>query len=155
MKIPTELKHILDKEHYLIVSTLDKDGTIHTSAKGILEVDSKGKIFILDLYKGNTYKHIKNNPNVTLTTVDEHRFRGYSIEGKAKIKKEDSLPKNVLKDWHGRLAKRIAKRVIKHVKEEMPEHKTIPEAKFPLPKYLIEVSVNKIIDLAPHSLKSK
>ena len=151
--IPHNVKQFLEKEHYVIVASLNKNKNIHTSAKGVLEVDPKGKIYILDLYKAWTYRNVKRNSSVTLTLVDDHKFKGYSIEGRAKIIKEDILSKKTMKVWHDKLAKRIARRIVRHIKEETGEHKAIPEAKFPLPKYLIEVSVDRIVDLAPQKLK--
>jgi general stress protein 26 len=153
-EIPHDVKHLLDKHHVTIVASRDGKG-IHTSAKGILEVDSKGKIFILDLYKNRTYRNIKRNPHVTLTTIDERAFKGYSVKGRAKIIKEGAVPKNKLEIWHAKLATRIARRLIRHVKGESAGHEGIPEARFPLPKYIIEVSAEKIVDLAPQKLKAK
>jgi len=150
MQIPYEVKSFLEKQHFVIMSSVNSKSVIHTSAKGVIEVNAEGKIFILDLYKGQTYRNIKNNSNVTLTAIDEHRFKGYSMEGTARIVKEDSVPKNKLEAWHDKVAKRIARRVIRHVKEEKSGHEGVPEARFPFPKYLIEISVNGIVDLAPH-----
>ncbi|MBL7157445.1 MAG: pyridoxamine 5'-phosphate oxidase family protein [Candidatus Omnitrophica bacterium] len=154
-KIPYGVKYLLDKHHFAVVSSHDNSGVIHTSAKGIIRVDPKGKIFILDIYKNCTYRNLKQNPHITLTVIDEHKYKGYSIEGKARIVKEGKIPKKTLDVWHEKLAKRIAKRVIRHVKEEESSDKGIPEARFPFPKYLIEMSVNTIVDLAPHKLRTK
>jgi len=153
--IPDDAKHFLDREHFVIISTIDSNRSIHTSAKGIVDIDKKGKIFILDLYKGKTHRNIKKNPSVTLTSINEHAFRGYSISGTAKIAKEGSISKRKLKLWHDKLAKRIARRVIRHVKSESLGKEGIPEADFPLPKYLIEVRVKRIVDLAPSGPSSR
>ncbi|MCQ9207349.1 MAG: pyridoxamine 5'-phosphate oxidase family protein [Omnitrophica bacterium] len=153
IKIPDNTKSLLDAQHVSVVSSINAGGTIHTSAKGIMETHSKGKILLLDLYKGVTYKNIKRHPHVTLTVIDEKRFKGYSIRGKAKIIKENALPKSKVTMWQEKLAKRIARRVISHVKEEIPGNEGIPEARFPFPKYIIEISVERIIDLTPHKLK--
>ena len=154
MNIPDDVENLLQKEHFIVISSLYKDKTVHTSAKGVIKVDLKGKIFILDLYKGKTYHNIKRNPHVTLTAINERNFRGYSIEGRAKIVRKETVPKSALKLWEEKITKRIARRIISHVKDERME-RDIPEASFPLPKYLIEVSVNKIVDLAPHKIKTK
>lgn len=148
-KISSSVKNLLGKQHFVIVASLNKSGTIHTSAKGVVDVDPKGKIFILDVYKAKTYKNVKNNPHVTLTSIDEKNYRGYSIRGRASIIKEDKLPKDKLKIWHDKVSKRIAKRIIRHVRGESSGHEGIPEADFPLPQYIIEVSVEAVIDLAP------
>ena len=152
-KISSSVKNLLNKQHFVIVSSLNENGTIHTAAKGVVEVDPNGKIFILDVYKARTYKNIKNNPHVTLTSIDEKNYRGYSIRGKAGVIKEDNLPKDKLKTWHEKVSKRIAKRIIRHVRGESSGHEGIPEADFPLPQYIIEVSVEAVIDLDPRLRK--
>jgi general stress protein 26 len=153
--IPPETRHFFDRQHYMIVSSREESGAIHTSAKGIVKVDPKGKIFLLDLYRARTYANIRRDRHVTLTAVDDRRFRGFSVEGIARIVREGALPKSVLKIWHERLAKRIARRIISHVKEERHAGERIPEAKFPVPKHLIEVRVEKIVDLAPQPAKRR
>ncbi len=153
MKIPDQVKSFLEKQHFAIVSSIEANNSLHTSAKGIIDINSKGKIFVLDLYKGQTYKNIKKNPNVTLTAIDDYKYTGYSIQGKAKITRENTISDKKMKAWHDNLAKRIARRVIRHVKNEVSGYEGIPEARFPIPKHLIEIDVEKIVDLAPHKLK--
>jgi len=153
MKIPDIVKHLLDKQHFVVVSTISGKSVVHTSAKGVVDVDSSGKIFILDLYKAKTYSNILKNPSVALTVIDEINFKGYSINGKAKIVEKHDISKDSMENWHEKLAKRIAKRVINHVKQGKPGKEVIPEASFPLPEYLIEVSAEGITDLAPQKLK--
>jgi len=153
MKIPDQVKSFLEKQHFAIISSIEANNRLHTSAKGIIDINPKGKIFVLDLYKGQTYKNIKKNPNVALTVIDDHNYTGYSIQGKAKITKENTISDKKMKVWHDNLAKRIARRVIRHVKNEVSGHEGIPEARFPIPKHLIEIDVEKIVDLAPHKVK--
>lgn len=152
IKIPDNAKSLLDAQHIAVVSSINAGGTIHTSAKGIMEAHPKGKILLLDLYKGTTCKNIKRHSHVTLTVIDEKRFKGYSIRGKARIIKENAIPKSKITAWQEKLARRIARRVISHVKEEIPGSEGIPEARFPFPKYMIEVSVDAIVDLTPRKL---
>lgn len=153
--ISDKVKTFLERQNFIILSSLRNDGSIHTSAKGLIKVDARGKIFILDIYKSVTYRNIKRNPTVTVTSVDERRFRGYSLEGRGKIVREGSLTKEVVGKWHDKLAKRIAKRIISHVKEAHLAQESIPEAAFPAPKFLIEVSVDRIVDLAPGTDRKK
>ena len=152
MNIPETVKNLLEKHHFIVVATLDKDGIIHTSAKAVIEVDQSGKVFILDLYKGKTYDNIKNNSSTTITVIDEHKFKGYSVKGRSKIFDKASLPKEILEIWDDKISKRIARRVIKHVKGEESGHSGVPEARFPVPKYLIELTVDSIVDLAPQGI---
>jgi len=154
-KIPPVAQNILNKHHFVVVSSFNQKRAIHTSLKAVVDIDPKGKIFILDLYKGVTYNNIKQNPKITLTIVDEHKFLGYSIQGRARILKKGSFSKKILDIWHEKLAKRIARRIIRHAKELVPGRDAVPEAGFPLPEYLMQVDVDKVMDLAPGKPKRR
>ena len=64
MKIISEdTIHFLKKQGYVIVSTIDDDGTIHNACKGILKIIPEGQIYLLDLYMGRTYRNLKKIPS--------------------------------------------------------------------------------------------
>lgn len=107
---------------------------------------------MLDLYLKETYRNLKNNPSISITAVDEHKFKGFSLKGKAKILNREDLSPQLLKAWEEKINSRITRRLIKNMKEEKghPKH---PEALMPEPAYLIEVEVKDIVDLTPHHLK--
>ena len=152
MRLNDELLQFLHKQHYMVISTIDKNGAIHNSCKGIVEIDQQGRIYLLDLYKQKTYANLKSNPNISLTAVDEHKFRGYSLKGKAKIITENKINKDIMKAWDKKITGRISQRIIKNIKGEKghPKH---PEMLLPKPEYIIEMDVKKVIDLTPHPLK--
>ena len=50
IKLNDEVFYFLNKQGYVIVSTLDADGYIHNSCKGIVKIDKAGKIYLFDLY---------------------------------------------------------------------------------------------------------
>jgi len=152
MRINDELLQFLHKQHYTVISTVDKNGAIHNSCKGIVEIDQRGRIYLLDLYRQKTYANLKSNPNISLTAVDEHKFRGYSLKGKAKIIAENKIKKEIMKAWDKKITGRISQRIIKNIKGEKghPKH---PEMLLPKPEYIIEMDVKTVIDLTPHPLK--
>ncbi|MDD4955493.1 MAG: pyridoxamine 5'-phosphate oxidase family protein [Candidatus Omnitrophica bacterium] len=147
-----DLINFLERQSFSIVSTLDEDGGIHCAAKGIVGMERKGKIFLIDLYKAQTFKNLQKNPTISITSVDENMFMGYTLKGKAKIVERSKIENHVIKTWEERLIGRISKRLIKSVKDykKSGHH---PEAKFPHPEYLIEVDVESIVDLTPSQLK--
>lgn len=142
------------KQNYTIVTTIDKNGSPHNSCKGIVEVDKNGRIYLLDLYMERTYENLKENPNIGITAVDEHRFMGYSLKGKAKIVERKKLDPRVIKVWEDKITKRLSHRLLKNIKGEKghPRH---PEALLPHPEYLIEVDIEEIIDLTPHHIRQR
>ena len=153
MKALTDnIVYFLQKQGFVIVSTLDSAGGIHCAAKGIVGIEKKGRVYIIDLYRGTTFNNLKNNPTISITAVDEHKFIGYTLKGKAGIVQRGEIKQHLVKKWEERVIQRISQRVIKNVRQSKKSFHH-PEAHFPVPQYLIEVGVEEIIDLTPQQLK--
>ena len=151
-KLSKEITQFFQDQGFVVVSSLDKDGSIHSSCKGIVNIDKDGTIYLLDLYMGRTLQNLKRNPNISITSVDEHRFRGYCIKGKAKKIQIDNFDSDILKAWEDRITSRITQRVIKNIHGDKG-HSSQPEALLPKPEYLIVMQVEDVIDLTPGHLK--
>jgi general stress protein 26 len=151
-EIPDNVAKLLKEKGYVSVSTLDSSGSIHCSAKGVVEVKKKGEVYLIDLYKQITYNNLKRNSTISITAIDEHQFIGFTLKGKARIVKRDKIKYKLIKQWEKKLVERISKRVIKNVKKDKGSVKH-PESKFPQPEYLIEMDVEQIVDLTPSRLK--
>ncbi|MBL7131275.1 MAG: pyridoxamine 5'-phosphate oxidase family protein [Candidatus Omnitrophica bacterium] len=151
MKLSSNIIYLLEKQGFVIVSTLDPQGKIHCSAKGIVGIEKEGKVYLIDLYRENTFNNLKRNPTISITAVDEHEFMGYTLKGKARIIEREKIKDHIIKSWEERVIQRVSKRVIGDIKEEKksPHH---PEALFPQPQYLIEMEVEDIVDLTPTHL---
>jgi uncharacterized pyridoxamine 5'-phosphate oxidase family protein len=136
----------------VIVSTIDKNGFPHSSCKGIVEINRNGRIYLLDLYTANTYENLKRNPRISITAIDEHKFIGYCLKGKAKIMPEEKLKSHIVEAWEARITSRLTRRLLKNIHEEKghPRH---PEILMPKPEYMIVMKVEEVIDLTPHHLK--
>lgn len=148
-----EIIKFFEKQGHVIVATLDSKGGIHIAAKGIVGLEEEGKVFLLDMYTGETFRNLKDNPKVSVTAIDEHAFLGYNLKGTAKIVNKDQFEEHIVKSWQDRIVKRVADRILKNVtggKRPTGHH---PEAKLPQPKHLIEVDVEEVIDLTPKALK--
>lgn len=135
-------------QRFFIVATLDKNGYPHTSCKGIVDINKNGKVYLLDLYKGKTFENLKGNPYISITAIDEHRFIGYCLKGRARIIKKDKLTSGIVKVWENRITGRITHRLLKNIQGEKG-HSLHPEAMLPKPEYLICVDVKEIVDLTP------
>ncbi|MCG2712265.1 MAG: pyridoxamine 5'-phosphate oxidase family protein [Candidatus Omnitrophica bacterium] len=151
-ELPKEIVRLIKKQGFVIVSSLNEEGRIHSSAKGVVGIDESGRVFIIDLYQACTYNNLQKNPVVTVTFFDEHKFEGYALQGKAKIVKKKDIAASVMAEWEDKIIQRISKRMIKNLQAGNASSYH-PEASFPHPKYLIEIDVEKIIDLAPEQLK--
>lgn len=151
--IPNEVVHFFAESGFGVVSTSDKQGRVHSSIKGIIRIDAEGGVYLLDLYKQRTLRNLKENPYISITGVDEHRFIGYTLEGAVEIVEDKATVEKFFDHWKQSLTKRITTRVIRNVRGRKghPEH---PETQLPAPEYLIKVNVEKVIDLAPKAIKN-
>ncbi len=150
-KIPDAVTRFLEKRGFVIVSTIDSRGRIHCAAKGIVRMDKKGKVYLLDLYKGQTFKNLCGNPAISITAIDERHFAGYTLQGKAAIVRQD-IVEDDLAQWEDKIIGRISARVIDSVQREI-KSSAHPEARLPQPKYLIVMEVVQIVDLKPPSVR--
>jgi len=145
------LIHFFQKQHYVVVTTIDKKGYPHNSCKGIVEICKDSKVYLLDLYRGKTRLNLQKNHNISIAAVDGHKFIGYSLKGSAKIVEKTRLGPHILKLWEEKITKRLSHRLIKNIKGEKghPRH---PEVLLPKPEYLIEVDVEEVVNLTPHHI---
>ncbi|MDP8253245.1 MAG: pyridoxamine 5'-phosphate oxidase family protein [Candidatus Kaelpia aquatica] len=149
MELSDKVINFFKKQSFVIVSTIDLDGRIHCSAKGIAGIHKNGHVFVVDLYHNKTYGNLNNDPRVSITQVDEHSFTGYTLTGQAKIVLKDDISDDYIKEWEKRVLKRMSDRLIKSVQSEKVSSAHY-EAQLPEePKYLIEIDVESVIDLAP------
>lgn len=151
-KLPGAVVNFFHSQGCVIVSTVDKAGSVHNSCKGIVEIGRAGKVYLFDLYQQRTYQNLKTNPQISITAIDEHRFTGYCLKGKAMILPGKNLAPALIKAWEDRITGRLTRRLLKNIREEKghPRH---PEILLPKPEYLIAMEVAEIVDLTPRHLR--
>lgn len=154
IKLSSEIINFFHNQGFVVVSTLDKNGGIHNACKGIVKIQRNGRIYLLDVYRANTLENLKRNPNISITAVDEHKFKGYCLKGKAKTIDSNKLKKDILRAWEDKLTGRATQRVLRNIKGEKG-HLSHPEIQLPKPEYMIFMEVEAVIDLTPHKLKQE
>ena len=147
--IPEDIVFFLEKQGFLITATIDENGYPHTSCKGLLEIKDD-TIYLMDLYRGRTYRNLLKNPRLSATAVDEHLYKGYCLKGRGSIVKKEEISDLHLESWRDRKVDRTTSRVIKNIRGRKG-HRAHPEAEFPDPKHLIVIQVEEIVDLAKYS----
>ncbi len=152
MRLSDEIVHFFHAQGCVIVTTITKEGTPHNSCKGIVEITRDGAVYLLDLYWGRTFANLTSNPAIGITALDEHKFKGFSLVGRARIVKEEEFSPQIRHAWEERMTFRITQRVLRNIagSKGHPRH---PEAVMPQPKYMIMIEVDEVIDLTPHHLK--
>jgi predicted pyridoxine 5'-phosphate oxidase superfamily flavin-nucleotide-binding protein len=149
--LPDDVIHFFKKQGFAIVSTLDKDATIHNACKGILKITSEGEIYLIDLYQGKTYHNLIENPAISITAADEHTFTGFSLKGRAQIISREKIEPQILKVWDEMIVSRLTRRLLKNIRGEKG-HPAHPEAFLPKPRYMIKMETEEIVDLTPKHL---
>jgi len=151
-RLPDELIRFLNRQHYVILSTIGEDGLPHNACKGIVRVTRKGEIYLLDLYRGSTCRNLTRNPRMSITVVDEHSFRGFSLKGIGRIVERGNITPHLMRSWERKLSSRISHRIIKSLRGDKghPRH---PEALMPQPQYLILMEVHEIVNLTPQHIE--
>jgi general stress protein 26 len=152
--IPAAIVDFLQLQGFVIISSLDEQGFPHNSCKGIVKIDKRGEIYLIDVYHGLTCQNIERQPKISISAVDEHKFMGYCLKGKARVMPDDKISHEIIKSWEDNITSRIAKRLLKNLAEEK-SHSHHPEASLPSPKHLISVTVEDIVDLAPFNSRKE
>lgn len=153
-RLADEIIQFFQNQSFVIVSTVDQDGTPHSACKGIIKITEDGKIYLLDVYLKKTFDNLTRNPKISVTAVDEHRFKGYCLKGKAELLGKNRLTPQIIKAWEDRITGRITRRLLKNIHEEKG-HPAHPEALLPKPEYMIVMEIEEVIDLTPPHIKGE
>jgi len=151
-RLKTDVIDFFNKQTFTIISTIDKKGLPHNACKGIIKINQKGEVYLLDLYRARTFKNLTDNPHIAVTAVDEHKFKGFTLKGKARIVSVKKLLPSILKAWEKKIATRATRRVIRNMQGNKGHSRHL-EVLLPSPAYMIIMQVNEVIDLTPHHLK--
>lgn len=147
-RLSDEVMDFFKRQGFVIVTTIDPDGTPHDSCKDILRISRDGRVYLLDLYMRTTFRNLRSNPNMCVAQVDEHRFSGYCLKGRGRLVKIDRMRTRVLDLWQKKVDSRIVTRILRNMKDEKG-HPAQPESLLPRPEYMIVLDVTEIIDLTP------
>jgi len=154
MVIPEEVARFFRDQSFVIVSSAEPEGGIHTACKGIARIQpAQGRVYLLDLYLRRTFRNLRRDPAISLTAVDEPSFSGYCLEGTAQILGKDETDPAIVREWEEKITARISQRLVRNLRGEKG-HGRHPEARLPSPKYIIAVDVKRIVDLTPPQLKA-
>lgn len=152
--LPPAIIDFLRTQDFVVVSSIDENGFPHSSCKAIVKIDPAGEIYLVDVYRGLTSKNIAHNSHVSISAVDEHKFIGYCLKGRARVIPAKVISQEILKTWEDNITSRLAKRLLKNLVQDKGQGHH-PEASLPHPQHLIALEVEAIIDLAPQRLKKE
>ena len=142
----------LRTQDFVIVSSIDKNGFPHSSCKAIVKIDPVGEIYLVDAYHGITSENIERNQQISISAVDEHKFIGYCLKGKASKMPDNYISQEIIKTWEDNITSRLAKRLLRNLVQDQGQ-KHHPEASLPQLKHIIVLVVEEIVSLAPHRVQ--
>ena len=145
------MERLLRKQNVAVVGTVSPSGTPNLSLKGVVEVDPKGFIYFMDLYRGKTRNNIKHDPRVALTVFSVMDFQGYQFKGVASLIESGPKFDRMARAWAAKRRTILAKRIVHNIRQGHSHGRS--ETSLSLPKYLVKVQVDKIYNLAPSSLR--
>ena len=148
VKVPTDIVHFLERQGFLIVSTIDAAAFPHNSCKGMLKVE-EDRVYLIDLYRSDTYRNLEQNSLMSVSAVEEHPYQGYCLKGRGRIVRKEKISPALLKEWRKKKTGRTTSRIIKNIQAER-RNAIHPEAAFPEPDHLIIMEVEEIVDLAKY-----
>ncbi|MDD5561547.1 MAG: pyridoxamine 5'-phosphate oxidase family protein [Candidatus Omnitrophica bacterium] len=151
-QIPSAVTEFLRNQGFVIVASIDKNGFPHSSCKDIVKIEPAGKIYAIDAYCGMTAENIKHNPQVSVSAVDEHKFMGYCLKGRARVMTADAISQEFIRSWENNITSRLAKRLLHNLAQDKSRAHH-PEASLPRPQHLIIVTVEEIVNLTPYYLR--
>ena len=153
VKVSDNIVDFLERQGFVIVSSIDDSTAFpHTSCKGMIKVEGD-KVYLMDLYRSDTYRNLKKNPLMSITAVNDHQYQGYCLKGRGEIVMKEKIAPDLLKKWQEKKTGRTTSRIIKNIRAEK-RHDTHPEASFPEPSHLIIMEVEEIVDLARYGKNS-
>ena len=153
-QIPQEIIDFLRAQDFIVVSSIDENGFPHSACKSMVKIDAQGIIYLIDLYHGVTSSNIGRDFKISISAIDEQKFLGYCLKGKAKVMRNDPISQEMIKTWEDNITTRLANRLLRNLaKGQVQENH--PEASLPGPKYIIALEVEQIVDLTPHNLRKE
>ncbi|MDD5116283.1 MAG: pyridoxamine 5'-phosphate oxidase family protein [Candidatus Omnitrophica bacterium] len=153
-QIPVPIADFLRNQGFVIVSSIDENGFPHVSCKDIVRVDPLGQIYLIDVHHGLTVKNLRANPLISVSGIDEPRFMGYCLKGRARVLPRHEISQEFIRAWEDNITSRLAKRLLHNLSQDKARAHH-PEASLPSPKYLIIVALEEIVDLTPKYLRKE
>ena len=146
--INDDVIEFFNSQNIVLISTIDDEGRIHSSVKGLASIEKDGIVRIIDLYSNRTLNNLLKDSNISITSVNEATYRGYTLQGRARVIDRDDIEEEILQSWKEKIVQRISSRVVSGVQAGSKSEGHY-EAELPMePAYLIEVEIDNVINLA-------
>lgn len=106
-----------NKKHLktLSVASCDLKGKPNSASKMLVDVLAPNQIFYLDYKFTQTYANLHQNPQLSLSFIDDANFTGYRLNGRGKELHAGPDLKRARKEWEARVIRYEADRMLKRI----------------------------------------
>ena len=139
------IKFLKDKE-FINVGTCDFDGRPNVAPKFLLKIEND-YIYLADYIIGRTWRNIKINPKVSLSTMHMGTLTGYQMNGQAEIVTRGVEYKKLVEEYREKQIRFSVARVIEGVRREK-KHENF-ELAFPKKVVIFKIKVEEIVEIIP------
>ncbi len=119
----------------LSIASCDLHGKPNSASKMLVDVHEPNKIFYLDYKFTKSYANLHENPQLSISFMDDANFTGYRLNGRGKELHGGVHYKEARKQWDKRLIRYEADRMLKRI----TGHHSAREAENALPEDFVIV----------------
>ncbi len=105
-----------DRLKVISVASCDKQGRPNSAPKMLVDVEPPNQLYFLDFKHTRSYANIQENPELSVSFMDDAAFTGYRLNGPAKILASGPEFEEVKERWEKRLISYEADRIIQRVR---------------------------------------
>jgi len=138
------IKHLLEKQSFLIVATADTGGQPNAAPMFFIHADDK-YLYLVDYTMGQTYRNIKANPRVSISVSDMETLSGFKMTGAVKILTQGPVYAKIYSRFEQKTVDLSVKRVIKGIRESK-SHKHF-EAGIPSAVVIYQINVKELTEI--------
>ena len=144
--INREIRKSLENKEFINVGTCDFDGRANVAPKFLLKIEND-YIYLADYVIGRTWRNLKVNPKISLSTVNMDTLTGYQINGPVEIIDKGSEYKKLVEEFREKRIQLSVARVIEGVRTK-EKHSTFQTA-FSEKVVLFKIRVEEIVEIVP------
>lgn len=144
--ITKKVRGFLENKEFINIATCDFDHRPNVAPKLLLKI-AADCIYLADYVMGRTYRNIKINPRVSLSTVNMDTLTGYQINGKGEIIEKGKEYEAFIEHFREKQIQLCVTRIIEGVHKEQ-KHTTF-ETSLPERIVVFKIRAKEIVEIIP------
>lgn len=142
--ITANIKEFLKKQGFINIASCGFDNVPNVAPKFLLRIDND-YIFLADYVMGKTYRNLKINPRVSLSTLNTDTLIGYQMNGTTEIIEKGSEFESLMEDFRERQIQLCVTRIIEGVQKESKHG--IFETDLPERIAIFKIKIEEVVEI--------